>query len=280
MSTREHFLTSAFKRLIKNGGLGHGYLIFGEDLIAQRDFAKSLLGFLETKKWLNPSLSEGSPVPQSGISAKSESDRPTRADGFRGDMVWIDGMYVTKDEKGTIGIDTIREAIKFLWATPLVSPRKTLVIEDADGMAHEAQQALLKTAEEPPRNGLLLLLVRNPESLFGTLTSRLQKIYVPRIMNHESRIKNESELNERAREYVTEFLGSDNWNRSKVLKALFDEEDNALVDAFSDELFFFLSKNPVENWEALRELLKRMTAMAQFNTNRKLQFEAVIPFLQ
>src|SRR3989344_5543341 len=247
MSTNEPFLTSAFKRLINKGRLGHGYLIFGEDRDVQRDFALSLLGFLETKKW----------------------------GAFDGTLV--DGMYITKDEEGTISINVVHEAIRFLWQTPLTSPRRTVIIEEADCMGHEAQQALLKTAEEPPRNGLVMLLVRNPESLFPTLVSRLQKIYLPRSMKHELRIMNEE--TKRAKEYVTEFLGSDPRGKSQVLKSLIEEEDNALVDAFTSELLFFLAKNPVENWKALKELLKRIQAMGQFTTNRKLQLEAVIQFL-
>ena len=252
MSTNEHFLTSAFKRLINKGRLGHGYLIFGEDRDVQRDFALSLLGFLETKKW----------------------------GAFDGTLV--DGMYITKDEEGTISINVVHEAIRFLWQTPFTSPRRTVIIEEADCMGHEAQQALLKTAEEPPRNGLVMLLVRNPESLFPTLTSRLQKIYVPRagIKYLVSSIKYENEETKRAKEYVAEFLGSDSRGKSQVLKSLMEEENNALLDAFGEELLYFLAKDPAANWKALKELLKRISAMGQFTTNRKLQFEAVIPFLE
>lgn len=252
MSTNEHFLISAFRRLIKNEQLGHGYLLFGEHDATKRELAHSLVGFLETGLW--------------GV-----SETPL-----------IDSQWVMPDEKGTISIDTIREAIAFLWASPLKSSRRTLVIERADSMAHEASQALLKTAEEPPRNGLLILLVKNPESVFPTLASRLQKIYVPymRDMKYESKIIKEDIITTRAKEYVHEFLAASGKGKSDALKKLFDEENNALVEAFQNALLSHLAKDPIKNNDILRELLKRIAVMGQFTTNRKLQFEAVASLLR
>jgi hypothetical protein len=73
----------------------------------------------------------------------------------------------------SIGIDEIREAKQFLYQTPVQSPRRSCLIEDAHLMTSEAQNALLKLAEEPPNAVLLILTTHDPESILRTLRSRL-----------------------------------------------------------------------------------------------------------
>ena len=57
--------------------------------------------------------------------------------------------------------------------------RKFGVIEDADRMGVEAQNALLKTLEEPPPETTLILSTANPSSLLPTTRSRCQKLSLP-----------------------------------------------------------------------------------------------------
>jgi DNA polymerase-3 subunit delta' len=81
------------------------------------------------------------------------------------------------DARGdSIGIDAVREAKHFLWQRPNASPRRTLVIDDADLLTIEAQNALLKITEEPPNSSLLILVTADPDALLPTILSRLPKI--------------------------------------------------------------------------------------------------------
>ncbi len=57
--------------------------------------------------------------------------------------------------------------------------RKIGVIRDADRMNDEAQNALLKTLEEPPPETLILLTTGNPASLLPTTRSRCQTLTLP-----------------------------------------------------------------------------------------------------
>ena len=59
------------------------------------------------------------------------------------------------------------------------SARKIGIIHDADRMNAEAQNALLKTLEEPPAGTLLLLTTGNPASLLPTTRSRCQILRLP-----------------------------------------------------------------------------------------------------
>ncbi|HEX4104252.1 MAG TPA: hypothetical protein VHZ04_02115, partial [Candidatus Paceibacterota bacterium] len=65
----------------------------------------------------------------------------------------------------------------FLWQKPNASPKRTLVIDDAELLTTEAQNALLKLTEEPPASSLLIIVVSDIESILPTILSRMQKIY-------------------------------------------------------------------------------------------------------
>lgn len=85
------------------------------------------------------------------------------------------------EEKKSIGIAQIRESISFLQEKPLALPVKILVVSKAHIMTDEAQNALLKTLEEPPEYALILLLSKTEGALLPTVLSRCRKIktYLP-----------------------------------------------------------------------------------------------------
>lgn len=59
------------------------------------------------------------------------------------------------------------------------APRKIGVIHEADRMNEEAQNALLKTLEEPPPDTTLILCTANPAALLPTTRSRCQIVKLP-----------------------------------------------------------------------------------------------------
>jgi DNA polymerase III delta prime subunit len=77
----------------------------------------------------------------------------------------------------SIGIDAAREVKTFLWQKPNTSARRTLIIDNAELLTTEAQNALLKITEEPPASSLLILITSDIESILPTIVSRLPKIY-------------------------------------------------------------------------------------------------------
>ena len=85
---------------------------------------------------------------------------------------------VRPDERHTISIDAIRETIRFttLRTTAKVGIRRVIVIEDGQSMTAEAQNALLKTLEEPPEGTMLILTATSERQLLPTVLSRLQII--------------------------------------------------------------------------------------------------------
>jgi DNA polymerase III gamma/tau subunit len=74
------------------------------------------------------------------------------------------------------GIDSVRELVAALSRKPYQSKAVSVVITEADKLTIEAQNALLKTLEEPPGNANLFLISENPESLLPTVRSRCQLV--------------------------------------------------------------------------------------------------------
>ncbi len=83
-------------------------------------------------------------------------------------------------QKGSISIEQIRELTSFfkLKVPGRAAVKRVAVIEDADTMGHEAQNALLKLLEEPPEDSLLILTSSQPQSLLPTIRSRTQLLHL------------------------------------------------------------------------------------------------------
>jgi len=85
-----------------------------------------------------------------------------------------DVHIIEPDEKGTIPIEQIR-GLYTLTRTVYDSPR-VVIIDDAGGMSHAAQNALLKLLEEPSAQTYFILTSHQPQLLLATIRSRAQQI--------------------------------------------------------------------------------------------------------
>jgi len=211
-------LQESFSALSKKGNLSHGYIFFGEPQVGKFSFASSLAGFLETGD-------------------------------FESDGRMLSEVLIIKES----GIDCVREIKNFLWQKPQNSPKRTVIIDNADLLTAEAQSAILKITEEPPEHALIILIVSNLNNILPPILSRLQKIYFPRISKDEISeflIKNFDIKKDRAEELAVlaygrpgramdlinnkelskidemaqKFLRSTGFNRSQVIKKLVDDQ--------------------------------------------------------
>lgn len=78
--------------------------------------------------------------------------------------------------KDTIGIDQIRRVTDQLHLAPLFADRKIVHITRSQYMRVQAQNALLKTLEEPPAYGMIILSITNAKRILPTIRSRCQLI--------------------------------------------------------------------------------------------------------
>jgi DNA polymerase-3 subunit delta' len=76
-----------------------------------------------------------------------------------------------------IKVDQIREDVEDrLYFKPFEGRYKVAIVDEADRMSHSAQNAFLKTLEEPPDESIIILLTSSPQSLLPTIRSRCQSL--------------------------------------------------------------------------------------------------------
>ncbi len=84
-----------------------------------------------------------------------------------------DIITVTHDKPGTVSIDDVRKQIvSDVMVRPYQSKRKIYIMNEAEKMNHQAQNALLKTLEEPPEYAVIILLATSASTLLSTILSR------------------------------------------------------------------------------------------------------------
>ena len=84
-----------------------------------------------------------------------------------------DIIRVTHEKPNSISVDDIRRQVNDdIQIKPYQGPWKIYIIAEADLMTVQAQNALLKTIEEPPAYAVIFLLTENAEALLPTITSR------------------------------------------------------------------------------------------------------------
>ena len=151
-------IAADFKKLASLSALGHAYLFYGPAMVGKRMFAAAFARFLE----------------------KGIFEPPAEGEVLQ-DSKMIDLAFAKQmdpEKKGdSIGIDAVREIKNFLWQKPNVSPRRTLILDEAEFLTAEAQNALLKITEEPPASSLIILVSSDPDGLLPTIMSRIEKVY-------------------------------------------------------------------------------------------------------
>ena len=79
-------------------------------------------------------------------------------------------------QKASISVDDIRVISGKLYESPMEGERKAAIIDPADFMTPGAQNALLKTLEEPPGDTTIILIAENTDALLPTVRSRCRRV--------------------------------------------------------------------------------------------------------
>lgn len=83
-----------------------------------------------------------------------------------------DVITVDDPEKKSVPIDLVRSACADIYIRPNEGAKKIYIIPRAQDLRPEAQNAMLKSLEEPPQYGVFILITDNPEKLLTTIRSR------------------------------------------------------------------------------------------------------------
>lgn len=95
--------------------------------------------------------------------------------------VHADVLMVEPGDTGAIKIDQVRDAIERSAYRPFEGRRRVVIINDAEALNIEAQNALLKTLEEPPAASTFVLVTSRPDMLLPTVLSRCQRLRFGRL---------------------------------------------------------------------------------------------------
>ncbi|MEM4409071.1 MAG: DNA polymerase III subunit delta', partial [Candidatus Caldarchaeum sp.] len=154
----------ALARAAQEGRVAHAYIFAGPPGIGKRLVA---LGFA---KLLNCKLSD--------MGDKAPSGSPCRCPSCVKVERGVHPDVFTVEYKGArdIRVEQIRQEVEERIALPPFEGRlKVGIVDDAHRMNSSAQNAFLKTLEEPPARTVLILVTSQPESLLPTIRSRCQR---------------------------------------------------------------------------------------------------------
>ncbi len=148
--------------------VSHAYIINGERSSGKEFAAKVFATALQCEKGETEPCGEC----HSCIQAKS---------GNQPDII-----FVSHDKPNTIGVEDIRTQINNdISIKPYSSPRKIYIMNEGEKMTVQAQNALLKTLEEPPEYAVILILTTNVEALLPTILSRCVVLNMKPVPDHK-----------------------------------------------------------------------------------------------
>jgi DNA polymerase-3 subunit delta' len=73
-------------------------------------------------------------------------------------------------------VEQVRDAIRAAWRMPVAGRRRVIVVDQADRMNPNAQNAFLKALEEPPASTVVVLVASSADTLLDTVRSRCREV--------------------------------------------------------------------------------------------------------
>lgn len=141
---------------VKGGNIPHALIFYGDDGIGKKRIAE---GFACLMMGLN--------------SIKEHPD------------IYI---YSAKSNKKSLGIEDIRLIIEETNKKPYLSSKKIIIIDEFHKATEAAQNAFLKTLEEPNKNITIILIVENIKRVLDTIKSRCQIFNFKPLNNEELKL--------------------------------------------------------------------------------------------
>jgi DNA polymerase-3 subunit gamma/tau len=155
-------VTRTLRNSVASGRLAHAYLFCGP-----RGTGKTSLGRLLAKAANCASTLEGEPC--------------NRCDSC---LAFIEGRamdFVEQDAASHNSVDDIRQLRENVILTPMSGGRKVYLLDEVHMLSKGAENALLKTLEEPPPHIIFVLATTEPHKVESTIISRCQRFDLRRI---------------------------------------------------------------------------------------------------
>jgi len=143
--------------------------------------------------------------------------------------------------EGSIKVDHVRALVRASYIKPNQAYGRVCILADCDTMTPQAQNALLKTLEEPPANAAFILTAKSRESLLETILSRVQAIRIEPVSTEECIAYIHTVLPDANLDEVKRQASLYGGNIGKTLLALGESGDNP-VGLIGDEILSALLK--------------------------------------
>jgi DNA polymerase-3 subunit delta' len=159
---------AAFEAARARGRLHHAWLLTGTEGVGKASFAyraaRRLLG--------------APPAPAYGVLGADPEHPVSRQIAARShpDILVIERLGEDGKVRKTIPVDEARKLSEFFSKSPASAPHRVAIIDAADDLNPNAANAVLKTLEEPPSRGILLLVSHSPGRLLPTIRSRCRRL--------------------------------------------------------------------------------------------------------
>ncbi len=147
-----------------------------------------------------------------------------------------------EENKKNIAVSQVRELKNEAYIKPHMARRRVFIIDFADTLNEQSQNALLKVLEEPPESSLFILIAENKASLLETIISRcvVLTLSAPEKSQALEYIKSLTEYSESE---ISEALLHSRNNIGKALDLLAGKEDSKTSAAAKEFLECFLREN-------------------------------------
>jgi DNA polymerase-3 subunit delta' len=261
-----------FKNVISQNKISNAYLFVGEEGLGKRFMAEYFAMMINCKgETAKPCFKCSSCLK---VMDKNHPD-----------------VFFIKPEENSIKVDTIRYITNEINIRPYEANKKIFIIDQADKMTAAAQNAFLKTLEEPPLYGLFILIASQQQELLPTIVSRCNIVR----FNKENRntIKNylmfEHDISEKEAEVLAHIADGNFAQANKLTnneylnfrrETIQEIEKILTIKGFEViEEFEFFDKNKDNIEEILKILLSYMRDLLVFKATKDASFIKNIDFL-
>ena len=227
-------IIEGFFRRVDNGTLSHAHLIIGPNGIG-----KSILARIFALKILNKEK----------------------------DIDYVD-IVNYRPSKASMGVDEVREIIEEVSKRPYEGDKKVIIIHEGSKLTIQAQNALLKTIEEPPQGVYIILLAESLETLLETIKSRCQ-VYKLTPLNNKQIEKYINTLGNYSEEEIKASLAYGEGIPGKAERLLNDDNLSELREIivkllkdinYAKEDLVLIYENKLENYKAQQDEVLNLMA--------------------
>ena len=181
-------IEAALMPQIASGRVPHAMIFAGPEGIGKATFAYRLARYMLARGTGGDDADAGGglfgemlppPPPPTTLDIPADNlDFQRIAAASHSDMLVVERQYDEDRQryKGAVDVESVRRIPPFMGLKASQGGWRVVIVDDADTMTEEAQNAILKILEEPPAKALLILVTHRPGRLLPTIRSRCRFI--------------------------------------------------------------------------------------------------------